>query len=131
MDKLQTLLVEELRNRISVIDDFANNKPYWIKNNCHHQARGIEDALEIIDRVLSIYNNGWISVHNQLPEEKENPLTLDYFVYPVMVQLEDKSDIRYYSFGDGHWWNGPSCMDAYVTHWMDIKPYEKREEYSF
>lgn len=74
-------------------------------------------------------NEGWIPVSSgKLPEEKENPVTRDWYVYPVMVKFEEITDIRYYSFGNGHWHHGPGIMDKYVTHWMDIKPYQPKGE---
>lgn len=72
-------------------------------------------------------DGGWISCKDRLPEEKENPVTMDYFIYPVMVTIDGITDIKYYGFGKGHWWHGPSQMDVYVTHWMDIKPPKKGE----
>jgi hypothetical protein len=65
--------------------------------------------------------NGWISVKDRLPEEKENPITRDYYEYPVIMKfLNEKRDIRYQKFGRGHWWSCGSCIDKYVTHWMDL-----------
>ena len=80
-------------------------------------------------RSTAYYNDGWIPVSSgKLPEEKENPVTRDWYVYPVMVKFEEITDIRYYSFGNGHWHHGPGIMDKYVTHWMDIKPYQPKGE---
>lgn len=50
-------LVKKARERIKTIDDFANEKPDWIKNNCHHQVRGVEDVIEIIRKYEEEYNN--------------------------------------------------------------------------
>ena len=59
------------------------------------------------------------------PEEKENPVTKDWYVYPVTIEVEGVRDVRYYSFGNGHWWHGPECMDSYVTAWKDVlEPYK-------
>ena len=70
----------------------------------------------------------WISVNDFLPEERENPITMDYYQYPVTFQNGDVTDIRYYKFGDGHWWHGSQMMDKYVTAWMPLpKPYELQE----
>lgn len=62
----------------------------------------------------------WISVHESLPDEKINPVTSNYYQYPVKVCIGGTHDIKYYHFGDGHWWHGPSIVDEYVTHWFDI-----------
>ncbi len=62
----------------------------------------------------------WISVNDFLPEEHKNPITMDYYQYPVTFQNGDITDIRYYGFGEGHWWHGPEIMDKYVTAWMPI-----------
>jgi hypothetical protein len=82
-----------------------------------------------MERSTAYYNDGWIPVGSgKLPEEKENPVTRDWYVYPVMVRFEEITDIRYYSYGNGHWYHGPGIMDKYVTHWMDIKPYKPKGE---
>ena len=87
------------------------------------------DALVKAKQGLNENNQGWIPVSSgKLPEEKENPVTRDWYVYPVMVKFEEITDIRYYSFGNGHWHHGPGIMDKYVTHWMDIKPYQPKGE---
>lgn len=73
-------------------------------------------------------NDGWIPVSERLPEEKENPITHDYLQYPVMVKFNETVDMRYYYYGNGHWRHGFQIMDKYVTHWMDIKPYQPKGE---
>lgn len=103
--------------------------------------KSYKDAIRIVNEVSEEYNkehnkehnkeyntDGWIPVSERLPEERENPVTMDWYVYPVMVNFADIIDIRYYSFGNGHWHYGPSIMDRYVTHWMDIAPYQPKGE---
>ena len=69
----------------------------------------------------------WILCSERLPEEKTNPVTNDYYVYPVTFNSGEITDIRYYSFGNGHWHHGLQIMDKYVTAWMPVpRPY--REE---
>ena len=71
-------------------------------------------------------NERWIPCDVTLPEEKINPVTMDYYEYEVTFQSGDFSDIRHYKFGDGHWWNGPGQMDKYVTAWKQRpEPYRK------
>lgn len=79
----------------------------------------------------------WIPCSERLPEDKENPITRDYYAYPVIVEFDRKNekglrDIRFYQYGNNHWWLGCSHMDKYVTHWLDIhslsKPYKGEQE---
>ncbi len=66
----------------------------------------------------------WISVKDRLPKEQTSPITRDFYEYPITFQDSDVRDVRYYKFGNGHWWHGPEVMDEYVTAWMPIpKPY--------
>ena len=62
----------------------------------------------------------WISCQDRLPIERENPITMDWYVYPVKARFEDVEDIRYYCFGNGHWYYGPQTMDEHVVSWLDV-----------
>ena len=68
----------------------------------------------------------WIPVEERLPDNLVNPITRDAYVYPVTVDLGGVTDIRYYSFWRGHWYNqGPKKMDYLVTAWMPLpEPYK-------
>jgi hypothetical protein len=82
------------------------------------------EASEILRS--SAINNGWIPVSERLPEEKENPITRDYLTYECTFSSGKVTDIRYYSFGGGHWWHGHGCMDGYVTAWRERpEPYKE------
>ena len=73
-------------------------------------------------------NDGWIPVEERLPEGKAvNPITRNALVYPVTVDLGGATDIRYYAFWNGHWYNhGPKIMDTLVIAWMPLpEPYKK------
>lgn len=77
-----------------------------------------------IEDNYSRLQNKWIPCNIRVPEEKTNPITQDWYMYPVTIQVGNKRDIRYYKFGRGHWWHGPECMDKYVIAWKDItEPY--------
>ena len=70
----------------------------------------------------------WIDVKDFLPEERENPITMDFYEYPCTYKNGDVCEVRYYKFGDGHWWHGPEIMDEYVTAWMPVpEPYTESE----
>ncbi|WP_049730457.1 hypothetical protein [Dorea sp. D27] len=61
----------------------------------------------------------WIPVSERLPDDCVNSITEDAYVYPVTVKLGEITDIRYYSFCRGHWYNqGPAEMDDLVIAWM-------------
>lgn len=64
-------------------------------------------------------NQRWIPVTERLPKDIVNPITRDAYVYPVTVDLGGITDIRYYSFCRGHWYNqGPKEMDELVIAWQ-------------
>ena len=77
---------------------------------------------------VSCENDGWIPVEERLPEEKINPITKDFYVYPVTFELDGVRDIRYYPFGMGHWWKTTEIMDEYVKAWMPIPASYKPKE---
>lgn len=92
---------------------------------------GLREAEGIIRKCSAaekITDNGWIPVEERLPESNAvNPITLDALVYPVTVDLGGVTDIRYYSFWRGHWYNqGPKTMDHLVLAWQPLpEPYRK------
>lgn len=62
----------------------------------------------------------WIPVTERLPEEKTNPVTRDFYEYPVTYVIDDVKDVRYRKYGQGHWWNGAGICDEYVVAWMPL-----------
>lgn len=76
--------------------------------------------------ILAEEETGWIPVSVRLPEDIVNPITRDAYVYPVTVGLGGVTDIRYYSFCRGHWYNqGPKEMDELVIAWQERpEPYK-------
>lgn len=85
-----------------------------------------KDIEEVIHKHL---NDGWIPVDKKLPEERINPMTNDFYEYQVTAKFGEIIDIRYYKFGRGHWWHGPSIVDKYVIAWCPLpEPYELKEE---
>ncbi len=74
-----------------------------------------------------VYNE-WIPCSERLPENKVNPISNDYYEYPVTMKFSKCVDVRYYKYGDGHWWYGGQCMDDYVVAWMPKpEPWEGAE----
>lgn len=84
---------------------------YDSKRDCCKHNRNLSAKL-----AAAQYGDGWIYCGDgkNLPEEKINPVTGDFFEYQVTFQNEDITDIRHYKFGDGHWWNCGEKMDPYV-----------------
>ena len=77
----------------------------------------------------------WIPVTERLPEDKINPLTEDFYEYPVTVEIRGKRDVRYYKFGkpigwdEPHWFFGSGIMDDFVIAWMPLpEPYKAESE---
>lgn len=86
----------------------------------------LEDAINIVNS--HILDNDWIPVEQELPEEKENPVTMDFYEYEVTFQSENVCDIRHYKFGRGHWWHGGAIVDEYVVAWRNLpEPYKRKE----
>lgn len=85
----------------------------------------IDAALDELRKIKAA--DEWIPCSERLPEDKINPLTRGYYTYPVTVTIgDDLVDIRYYKFGEGHWWNNWSInMDEYVIAWQpELEPWE-------
>ena len=82
-------------------------------------------AIETIEQT----NIEWIPCSERLPEEKENSITRDYYTYECTFTSGNITDIRYFTFGGGHWWHGCGCMDGYVTAWRERpEPYKEVSE---
>lgn len=76
--------------------------------------------------VVAKENDGWIPVEKRLPEGNAvNPITRDAYVYSITVEFGGITDVRYYSFFKGHWYNqSPKIMDDLVIAWKERpKPY--------
>ena len=76
------------------------------------QPRALRVPVMMMDR-------GWIPCSVALPEEKTNPITMDYYEYEVTYRSGDCIDVRHYKYGKGHWWHGCGIMDQYVTAWRE------------
>ena len=97
-------------------------KIYWALKK--YEDTGLSPE-EIVDGKLL---TGWIPVAERLPEDTVNPITRDAYVYPVTVDLGGITDIRYYSFCRGHWYNqGHKEMDELVIAWIERpEPYKTK-----
>lgn len=111
-------VLEKILEEIDRLDD-----PYFVGYIDRYKVKEI-----IRSNMDEMNNDGWIPVEERLPEEKINPITHDYYIYPVTFETEVVCDVRYYSFGRGHWWHGPECMDRYVTAWQPCpEPYKPEQ----
>lgn len=84
--------------------------------------------LADMERPAEDCGGGWIYCGDgkNLPEEKINSNTRDFYEYQVTFQSDDVADVRHYKFGKGHWWNCGECMDKYVIAWrQNIEPYHE------
>ena len=92
-----------------------------IAGSMGRKREGLLEAEDIIRRHM---NDGWIPVDEQMPEEKINPITSDYYEYQVTARFGGDTDVRHYKFGNGHWWKGPGIVDEYVIAWRPLpEPY--------
>ena len=64
--------------------------------------------------------NEWVSIEDRRPEEKMNPITIDYAEVICAVDFGRGAgrDVRCYKFGHGHFWGDGKIMDDEITHWM-------------
>ena len=84
--------------------------------------------LFVEDIIHKHMNDGWIPVEERLPEEKVNPISRDYYEYQVTAKFGNTKDVRYYRYGNGHWWNGPGIVDKYVIAWRgNPEPYSQEQ----
>lgn len=109
----------------------AKKEPWYRLNGSNVKGR-IDGAVDrIINIIRKHMNDGWIPVAKRLPEEKINPVTQDFYEYQVTAKFNDSEDVRYYKFGNGHWWHGFTNMDKYVIAWQPrpepYRPEESRE----
>lgn len=97
---------ELVQGKVNLLKKFANEiEKYQSKNDC------LADS--------SAPDPDWIFCADALPEEEVNPITKDFYQYPVTVQIGDVRDVRYLKFGRGHWWHGSECWDEYVFAWKE------------
>lgn len=124
---------DDLISRQALLEDFRNtiteqsNTLDWLGMIARQKTIQINDGKDI--NVPTKDNDGWIPVEKRLPEGNAvNPITRDAYVYPVTVDLGGITDVRYYSFFKGHWYNqSPKIMDDLVIAWKE-KPELYRPE---
>ena len=129
--KIGTL--EEVRNQkhnlsvaYKIIDEWREYCKLGTLEKVRNQKHNLSVAYKIIADYKSAVQSDWIPVEKRLPESNLNPVTRDAYEYPVTVDFGDVTDVRYYSYWEGHWYNNsPFPMDKYVTAWMDRpQPYK-------
>nr|WP_300850878.1 hypothetical protein [uncultured Acetatifactor sp.] len=120
--------VKELRELAN--DVWLNsNEKFGIKiNQAADTIEALSAKLADMERPAEDCGGGWIYCGDgkNLPEEKINSNTRDFYEYQVTFQSDDVADVRHYKFGKGHWWNCGECMDKYVIAWrQNIEPYHE------
>lgn len=112
MQELEKILeeIDREKKRVSLSPDCSNE----------HAVTEIILLEKIEDIIRRHMNDGWIPVDEQMPEEKINPITSDYYEYQVTARFGGDTDVRHYKFGNGHWWNGPGIVDKYVIAWRPL-----------
>lgn len=118
MQELEKILeeIELEKKRVSLSPDCSNE---------HAATETI--LLEKIEKIIRKHmNDDWVSVEERLPEEKINPISRDFYEYQVTAKFGNAKDVRYYRYGNGHWWNGPGIVDKYVIAWRENpEPYRQ------
>lgn len=115
----------------------AKREP-WYRLNNHDVKSRIDGAIERIIEIVRKHmfgkgmnvhaNDGWIPVGERMPEEKINPISRDFYEYQVTAKFGNAKDVRYYRYGNGHWWNGPGIVDKYVIAWRENpEPYKPKQ----
>ena len=91
---------------------------YIVANMATHNAIKKSEMVSAIKWLLRKVR-GWIPVEEQLPEEKVNPVSQDFYEYQVTAKFGKVKDVRHYKYGNGHWWHGPGIVDNYVIAWRE------------
>ena len=107
------------------VDHYADcekvNKPECVK--CRDKAKLISQTMN------GCFIGKWISVKDRLPEEKINPVTMDFQNVICFCDFGGDpriTDVRVYGYGtpighkETHFWHGAKNMDGVVTHWMPL-----------
>ena len=114
-----------------IIDEWCEYCKIGTLEEVRNQKQNLEVAYKNISDFETTVKNDWIPVGHGLPKSDLNPVTRDAYVYPVTVDFGDVTDVRYYSFWEGHWYNNsPFPVDKYVTAWMDRPQPYKPETYA-
>lgn len=107
---------------LKILEEMEQYRRRAVENGDFNVAAAHEKDMNIISEHM---NDGWIPVDEQMPEEKINPITSDYYEYQVTARFGGDTDVRHYKFGNGHWWNGPGIVDKYVIAWRPLpEPYQ-------
>lgn len=110
-------ITDHLYNNIKALDSISLGR-------CNY--KGI--IMGAINAIKNGSTTQWIPVSECLPEEKVNPITMDFYEYPCTVKFGDVYDVRYYKFGRGKWWHGAGTIDKEVIAWQPLpKPYREKE----
>ncbi len=94
--------------------------------SCAKEHRQLAEWLKELKRFKE--NSRWIPTAERLPEERINPITKDFYPYQCTFKNGDVYDVRFYKFGQGHWWHGSEIYDGHVIAWRERpEPYKESE----
>lgn len=131
IEKILKEIDEEIERARKIMVEMPQDRLDQIANDT---AESFILAYEECKKIIRKYmKDNWIPVERGLPDNLVNPITRDAYVYPVTVDLGGVTDVRYYSFWKGHWYNqSPHTMDHLVIAWMPrpepYQPEKKGEE---
>ena len=108
---------------INILEQYRENPALVDEIETVEEAVWLDEALAM--GIQALRKKDWTPVSEGLPEGGINPITQDFYQYPVTFRNGDVYDVRYYKFGNGHWWHGAQIMDGFVTAWKDLpEPYK-------
>ena len=121
--------MQELEKILEEIGELRGQAGSECTSEDHYIKKAWEHCLDrVVDIIRKHMNDGWIPVEERLPEEKVNPISRDYYEYQVTAKFGNTKDVRYYRYGNGHWWNGPEIVDKYVIAWRgNPEPYSQEQ----